>query len=81
MKLQNLDYRYNKYSWNNTWDSREDYGYAEVYKHYILVIKPALSNHHKEYRLEFALQYIAFDNEFLRKVIFSNKKKTFSTWD
>ena len=44
------------------------------------VCKPVVSNQHKEQRIEFALQYIAFDNEFWRKVIFSGEK-TFSRSD
>ena len=49
-------------------------------KHYIPAVKPALNNHHKEQRLGFALQYIAHDEEFWRKVIFTDEK-TFSTSD
>ena len=48
--------------------------------HYTPAIKPALSINNKEQRLGFALQYISEDNEFWRKVIFTDEK-TFSTSD
>ena len=46
--------------------------------HYTPALKPALTSAHKEQRLAFALQYLPKDNEFWRKVIFTDEK-TFST--
>ena len=40
---------------NNNSDSREDYGCTKICKHYIGLL--ALSSHHKDQMIEFALQY------------------------
>ena len=48
--------------------------------HYTPAMKPALTNHQKEQRLGFALEYAPKDNEFWRTVIFTDEK-TFSTSD
>ena len=49
-------------------------------KLYMPAVKPALNNYHKEQRLGFSLQYIAHDEEFWRKVIFTDGN-TFSASD